>query len=467
MIHRLAIRTRVLLAYTLLFGVILSLFAALIYEAVRDERFSKLGAMLESQAEKLHSEIEEQRDRRIFPVLRDLSIIRTEGLEKERFQLFDTTGNVIVSDTLLKRLPVTVTAHVLSGKMLRQRVTVSSERYEVLWVPLEIDGPIQYVLEVAAPITEIDVEMARLRLLLLVAIPLTLLITGFAAAAISRSAFRPVTAMIHTAKAITAANLKQRIAEPEARDEMRLLATTLNDMIHRLDAAFESQKQFVADASHELRTPLTVIRSELEFAERKIQDPSAKESLVIAFAEIDRLARIAEGLLMLARMDASQFRLSLSALRLDELVIECVQAMRSTSDRKGVKLELRIESAVELEGDRERLKSVVLNLLDNAIKFSPSGEVVSLSLEAENSPWATLTVSDHGPGIAPEELPHLFKRFYQSEMARSESQGSGLGLAIVEKIVNLHGGTVSVESHVGGGASFTIRLMKHQSPGST
>ena len=458
MIQHLTIRTKLLLAYTLLFGVVLSLFAAIIYETMEDERISTLNGRLESHAEKLHSEIEEQLDRHVFPVVADLLEIRTRGLEGERFQLFDTTGRAVLTDSLLAEAPFQTAPAILSGRTLRRHVMIRGERYQVLWVPLEVNEVFRYVLEVAAPTTEIRNELSRLRLFLILAIPLLLLLTGIAGITISRSAFRPVAGMINTANRITGANLKERITEPAARDEIQLLARTLNNMMERIDAAFEGQKQFIADASHELRTPLTVIRSELEFAERTIKDPSAGESLKIAFAEIDRLSRMAEGLLMLAKMDATQFRLSKMPVRLDELLVECVQMIRSPAERKRVDLEVHVESAVELEADPARLKSVILNLLENAVKFSPEAGVIRCSLSLNGANSAVVTIHDNGPGIDEKDLPGIFKRFYQSETARSQGNGSGLGLAIVERIVQLHGGSVNVQSHPGEGTTFSVHL---------
>ena len=180
MIKRLTIRTRLLLAYTLLFGVVLSLFAALLYEAMEDERISTLNGRLESHAEKLHSEIEEQLDRHIFPVVGDLLEIRTRGLEGERFQLLDTTSAVVLPDSLLAGTPANVSLASLGGKVVRRHLMIRGERYVVLWVPLEVDGLFRYVLEIGAPMTEIENQLARLRLFLIIAIPLSLLLTGLA-----------------------------------------------------------------------------------------------------------------------------------------------------------------------------------------------------------------------------------------------------------------------------------------------
>lgn len=463
MMERWTIRTRLIFSYTLLFGIILSIFAAVIYEAAEDERISKLNGNLESHAEKLHSEIEEQVDdfhagRHSFPILQDLLAIKTRGLEGERFQLYDTAWSVIVADSLLASNERSLPASALSGKTVRMRMNIGGIRYAVLWVPLEVDETVQYVVQVGAPMTEIQAELARLRLLLIISVPFVLLLGGIAAAWITGRAFRPISSMVSTAERITGTNLQDRVPEPVARDEIQHLAKTLNGMIGRIDEAFESQRQFVADASHEIRTPLTVIRSELEFAQRAITNESAQESLRISLAEIDHLARMAEKLLMLARMDASQFKLTLQPVRIDELLVECVQLMRSSAEKKRLALDVHVDSAMEIEGDPSRLKSVLLNLIDNAIKFSPERGVVGCGLAVGDRETVTLSVSDRGPGVTESDLPHIFRRFYQSEHARASGNGSGLGLAIVDRIVRLHGGSVTVDNTPGGGCTFIVRL---------
>jgi len=460
MIRRWTIRTRLLLAYTLLFGIALSVFAWLMYETVKDERLSKLNTQLDSEAEKLHSEIEEQRDRHIFPIVSDLLSITTQGLKGERFQLYDLRGTLLIRDPLLAAATSFADAPA-DGVARRTRVLLDNVPHMILWIPLEIEGTNQYMLELAAPSNEIENDLARLAFFLIISIPVTLFLTGLAGSVISRSAFRPVSAMIDTANHITGTNLQLRIDEPSTQDEIQALARTLNSMIERIDRAFESQQQFIADASHELRTPLTVIRSELEFAQRSLTDPGALESLKIAFSELDRLARMAEGLLTLARMDASHNALKSDKVRLDELVVTAIQKMRTAADRNEVALDLHIESAIEIEGDSIRLESVFLNLLDNAIKFSPRGATVQCRLDA-GSQTATVTVADSGPGLSREDQQSIFRRFYQTESARALGTGSGLGLAIVDKIVSLHHGTIEISSEPGKGTTVSVILPRRQ-----
>jgi signal transduction histidine kinase len=290
-----------------------------------------------------------------------------------------------------------------------------------------------------------------------------LLLTALAAFFITHIAFKPITSMVHTTRSITAAKLDSRLPLPQTKDEIRELAETLNEMMERIDAAFRTQRQFVADASHEIRTPLTIIRSELEFAERNPGNAGAEKSLHIALEELERLARLTDGLLLLARLDTSGFSLKTQPVRLDELLIECVQNMQKAAMKRKVPIELHIDEAVEVSVDRDRLKSVVLNLLDNALYYSPKGGSIHLSLAILSRNAVQIIVEDSGPGIAPNDLPHIFQRFYRADTERSRENGSGLGLAIAEQVIRLHHGKITVESTLGVGSKFVVELPKQSS----
>ena len=457
MMTRLSIRTRLIAAYTLLFGVILSAFSVLIYTVVQNERFTSLRTAMESHAEKLHSEIEEQVDRGTFPRFDDLREITTEGVSGDRFRLARIDGTVVLGDSLLALLAEQSPYVSRSSVQWQFPIVAGGVPYARLAVPLEIEGHPEFFLEVAAPTSMIKQDLDRLRLLLILAVPLTLFLAGFVAAWIARAAFRPIATIIGTADRIHGGQLHARIPVPPTRDEIADLARTLNGMIARIDDAFESQQRFIADASHELKTPLTVIRSELEFALRSVTDPGGVESLQISLKEVDRLTRLAEGMLTLARLDTAQRTPVREEFRLDELLLECVQMMRGRATSRRLAFTVRVGEPAAVEGDPERIRGVILNLLDNAIKFSPEGETIACTLE-RNGDGARVTISDAGPGIPTDEIPKLFQRFYQSDDARARGEGAGLGLAIVDRIVRLHGGAAGVESHPGRGSRFYFTL---------
>ncbi len=349
----------------------------------------------------------------------------------------------------------------LAGSSEKAVVTLDRQRYRYLLIPVEIDDRIEFVLQLAAPMTGVQASMRRLITLFSIAIPTALFLTALSAYLITSIAFRPMSKMVETAKQISSRNLDERLALPKARDEVRSLGQALNDMMLRIDEAFKSQRRFVAEASHEIRTPLTIIYSELEYAKRYIKEQEAAQSIDVSLSEIDRLTQMANRLLLLAKLDASQLVLHMGSVRLDELLVESIQLVSVLASKKDIDLVLHIEKAVELQADKERLKAVLLNLLDNAIKYSPPNSRVSVSLlaDGETPGRVRIVIKDSGPGISQTELPHIFKRFYRASGARAgRAPGSGLGLAIAKQLVKLHGGGISVTSKMGEGASFIVDL---------
>jgi signal transduction histidine kinase len=453
------IKSKIIIAYTLAFGLLVAGFAMIIYESIWDSEIAKLDARLESHADKLQTELEEVHLQPGFPNLSQLDSITTDGLKGAKIRLLTMEYRVVFADPGFE---LDTRMKWNSGpSIVTQKGTVKWDhhKYRVLQWPVEVENRTQYVVQVAAPMHDIEETMDRLRLLFLIAIPGSLLLAGCAAYFITRLAFKPIMRMVGTAEKISAANLDARLELPAANDEVRQLGKALNEMIERIDKTIKAQRQFIADASHELRTPLTIIRGELESAAQSARSPSVKESLSTSLAELDRLSLMIGDLLTLAKLDAARVRLVAAPVRLDELVVECVQAARGLAKKKAVKLRVFIEEAVEISGDYEKLKSVIFNLLDNAIKFSARKSVVTVSLVlGQTTGMASVIISDHGMGIPESEQEKIFGRFYRGAQPRSSTDGSGLGLAIAQRFVELHGGRISLTSSPGRGSTFTVEL---------
>ncbi len=456
----LTIKAKIIIASTLVFGLLLGSFAYLIYESSERTELSKLDVRLESQSEKLQIEIEEQLKEQHFPDLDDLSEIRTEGLPNVLTQLYDSTGKVIIADSILSGASADLRRKGHHAHSAERTIRIRGQAYRCLWSPVEIDEQFPFVLQIAAPMTGVQASLRHLQVLFLISIPAALLITAMAAFFITKTAFRPLTAMAETAGRISASSLDQRLHIPSARDEVQSLALTLNGMMERIDTGFRSQRQFVADASHEIRTPLTIINSELEFASKTSDENALRESLLTSLSELDRLGRMVDNLVLLARLDASKVLIDRQATRLDEIVTESVQLMNRLATKKNITINLYIDEAVELSADGEGLKRAILNVLDNAVKYSLAAGEVSVSLRTRGPlPGAAyVIVEDHGPGISESELPLIFRRFFRGENARAESDGSGLGLAIAQGLVELHGGKIDLHSRLGHGTTVTIEL---------
>jgi heavy metal sensor kinase len=276
-----------------------------------------------------------------------------------------------------------------------------------------------------------------------------------------RRAMKPVDEVIKTAEQISSHNLGARVPVTPTGDELQRLSTALNNMFRRLDDAFQHNQRFMADASHELRTPLTVVQCELEAVSELTADHAqAREIVANTLEEVQRLTRIVEELFALCRLDAGEAQRESVHFDLGALVASTTDQMAVLADDKKIRIVRNVDK-VNVHGDRARLKQVAVNLLNNAINYTPAGGQVSVSVYAEQKK-AVLEVADNGIGIPAEALPHVFERFFRVDKARSrEDGGAGLGLSIVKSICLAHGGMVDVESTEGQGSRFTVRLPRN------
>lgn len=270
---------------------------------------------------------------------------------------------------------------------------------------------------------------------------------------------RPVGTMATAARRISVENLADRLERSGTGDELDQLAETFNDMLTRLEKQVAQLHQFIADAAHELRTPLAALRGNAEVAlsGRRPAD-ELRAVLADAIEEYDRLSRIADDLLLLARADAGQKLIRSARFPLDRAVVDVVDLFSPEAEERGVSLILSDRNEIWIDGDDGRLRQMLSNLLDNAIKFTPDGGTVRVSQSTSNG-MIELTVRDTGVGIAPEHLPHVFDRFYRADRARThDGGGAGLGLSICRTIVEAHGGDIRLTSRPGGGTTVSVRI---------
>jgi heavy metal sensor kinase len=276
---------------------------------------------------------------------------------------------------------------------------------------------------------------------------------------IAGRAIRPIKDISATAVKISAGDLSQRISTADAESELGQLAAVLNSTFARLDAAFVQQQQFTSDAAHELRTPVSVMLTQTQSAlNRERSAAEYRETVEACQRAAQRMRRLIESLLELARLDAGQEQLKRLKFDFSKTVNDCVLLVKPLADERSVKIHGDL-AALECVGDSERLAQVITNLLTNAIQYNQPGGEVNVKLEAREG-VALLTVSDNGQGISPEDLPRVFERFYRADKSRSTG-GNGLGLAISKAIVEAHGGTIEAASASGAGATLTVRLPIH------
>jgi heavy metal sensor kinase len=306
-----------------------------------------------------------------------------------------------------------------------------------------------------------SVDETRLRFLLIMAgvLPLGLLLAASGGWLLAHRALKPVDRMTAAARRIGAEHLSQRVDETGTGDELDNLAKTLNQMLTRLDAAFGQVRRFSADASHELQTPLTILKGELEVALRSARTQEEyRATLESALEEVDRIAHLVEGLLILARAEAGVLKMDRQEVDLAQVLEEVYLRLKPLADSHGIELQLGSTEPLRIQGDRERLQRMTSNLVDNAIKYTGAEGRVTLELARENK-WASILVSDTGIGIPIEEREHIFQAFYRTSQARSLAyRGTGLGLSIARSIAAAHGGTIQMESTPGQGSSFRVSI---------
>src|SRR5574341_1617860 len=345
-----------------------------------------------------------------------------------------------------------------SGRPIYRENTINGIHLRVLSVPLQVgDHPVA-VLQVATSLTVVDSARGNLLNILFSSAIISAGLAALGSWLVLGRTLAPLRTVTETAQAINRADdLSRRIPYTGlANDEIGSLIESFNQTLERLENLFTSQQRFLADVSHELRTPLTVIKGNVDLMRRMKQ--LDEESLSSIDQEAGRLTRLVGGLLLLAQAESGKLSLNLKAVELDTLLLEVFHEMRVLASGK-VHIKLADIDQVQVNGDRDRLKQVLLNLVGNAIQYTPQGGEVFLSL-AKIGEQARIIVRDTGPGIPAEDLPFIFERFYRAEKSRtrSKSSGFGLGLSIAQWIVENHGGTIEVESKEGQGTTFAIWL---------
>lgn len=453
-----SVRTRLTLWYATVLAMSLIAFAVLVYYAAANIFDARQDELLRSTAETVASayvqELEEENS-----VAKANEVVLAEMVFPNRYvEVVDPDGRVVAWSGNLAGHQFTIPAATL-GEARRRGAFVVLNDLRVAVVPLSPAKELGFAI-VAEPLSVVEEGLRRLRRDFLFGVPLILILASLGGYFLARKSLSPIALMNQQTHRISAENLSARLDVTNPRDEVGHLALTINALLTRVDRAFQEQRRFIADASHELRTPLAVLRGETEVAlqqERVVTE--YKQSLALIKDEAERLSRIVEDLFLLAREPVDAPSMTTETVRLDQLVAECARAASVLAAQKGLRLTLNEHlPAITVMGDDEMLKRMLLNLLDNAVKYTPEGGEVKIDLGLENGD-AQIVVTDTGIGIPAAEQPRIFDRFYRVDKARSRTLGgAGLGLSIARWILAGHGGTLSVESAPGQGSAFRVRL---------
>lgn len=459
---RLPIRMRLALWYLASFSVVLLLFGAGSFYAMRasivDEfdrdlkiRIAGIESFLDKQAasdpDKLRRELQEHGQ------------LRPGG---ELLQISDDAGNWVFRSESMRHLGIGIPTRPVAEKP--RFTTVHARRVPVRLATVAHASGRHFVIQLAQSLEESSELVEGFGWILMAAIPVVLLVSCATGYWMAGRALQPVKAITEDARVITALDISKRIAVPLADDELRKLSTTLNQMMDRLEAAFRKITQFTADASHELRTPVCIIRTtaELALADGSLQ--ASSEALLSILEESERTTCLLEDLLVLARSDST----ARSRLETVDLVAPfrdaAVQTELLASSKRLLVKVVGVEGPCWVDGNADLLRRLFLTLTDNAVKYTPAGGRITLSLIAGDNDLR-VEVKDTGVGIAAEDLPHIFERFYRADKARHRSGGAGLGLSIAEWIVRVHHASIDVASTLDAGTTFTLYFPRLRATG--
>ena len=448
-----SVRVRLTLWYVGVMLLVLGVYAGAVYTVVRNNSSQRLDDHLRDDFDWASDMLAQRPDGTIAPY------DETGEGDSPWLQVYGLNGELLYKTPEARRNPVPS-----SGALAKQAdehiVTVPnvSPPYRVMSGGARIGGrPV--VVQVARSEASIIQDQRQLLYILMLGLPAAVALAGIGGYGLARRALAPVDRMAERARSINAEQLNARLPIDNPDDELGRLATVFNETFARLESSFDRMRRFTADASHELRTPLTAIRSVGEVGLRGRRDEAAyREIIGSMLEEVDRLALLVDRLLMLSRADTGEAKLSMDIVDVRLLAEEVAEQLGVLAEEKEQSIQVRFETAPSWIGDRVVLRQALLNLVDNAIKYTPAGGSIEIRV-AQAADGTTIEVSDTGPGIPVELQSRIFDRFYRVDRARSrENGGTGLGLAIAKWAVEVNGGYLTVESAGGAGSKFRITL---------
>jgi len=465
--RKLSIGARLTLWYVVIFAVAQAAFGAGMWFILRHHLYDLVDDGLESQMEDVANFLTAQKDVSLPKLREQVAAVYVLEHSGDYFDLSTDQGDLIYRSSFLQAHPGVIASvpHPLR-RAFRDR-WVEDRPLRFILQTVQVNGR-NYFVSLGTVTDDLVETLDLFRTYLLMFAPLVLVLAGLCGHWLSRRALAPVDALVQTARGIRETNLGTRLPKLETGDELERLSDTLNEMLSRIESAFERITEFTADASHELRTPVSLIRTEAELALRRSRsDDEYKEALRHILLEAERTTVLIEQLLSLARADSAREGLNLQPIDLSLALGGTADRWRQVAAARNLSFSSRLERPdLVVMGDAEKLHTLVEILLDNAFKYTYAPGAVSLSLD-EGAEAAVITVRDSGPGIAKEEHDKIFERFYRIDKARTrDNGGAGLGLSIAQWIVGQHRGSITVESSPGEGSTFRVYLplVRHPVP---
>jgi two-component system, OmpR family, sensor kinase len=468
-----SVRWRLTMWYSLVLATILGAFAIASFEVLRRVLESRSDRFLEQTRDAFAEELRTERAEEAAPKQAIAAALQDFQFRDVFFVVLDSAYRAVGtspatahSDSALhSALDVNALARVVSGDRSRHILMLPDDEggYRVAVRTVTLDGA-PYVLAAAYARHQLREVLELVGAAYVLAIPILLLVSGAGGYFLAGRALLPVATMSRQARAISATNLHERLPVENPRDELGELATMVNGLLARLEGTFEQHRRFMADASHELRTPTAIVRAEAEIALARDSRTEAeyREALRVVQDAGHRLSRIVEDLFLLARADAGHRPPQDEPLYLDELIADVARAMQGLATRRSVHIDLAEMTEAPFTGDAELLSRMLLNLFDNAVKYSSPGTAVGVSLLANDRGYE-IRVADKGPGIPADAQDQIFERFFRVSKARSQTEksatsGAGLGLSIARWIAVVHGGTLELARSTEDGSEFLVVL---------
>jgi heavy metal sensor kinase len=480
--HFRSLRFKLTLWYVLILGILLISFSSFLYFTLSKSLHRDVDNKLRSLAELIASESSSPLSKFGFGNI-DQALETSMNLKPigKFIQVLDESGNIGRKSDNLKnvQLPISLNALKNASKgiiTLETHLSVGNTPLRIITFPVIENNQITKIVQIASSLEEVEDALNTLFIILIITVPLALMVASLGGQFLAHKALKPVDNITQTARIITSQNLNQRISPPKVKDEISRLIDTFNEMISRLDQSFRQIKQFSSDVSHELKTPLTILKGEIEVLLRKERTSQEyQQTLKSNLEEINRMSQIVEDLLLLSKADIGEVRLDKEDINLTEILNEVVVQMERLVRSKGLSLSVSNHlQDIHILGDALRIRELFINLIENGIKYTEQGGSIHITLQKENGPsmgshsgwgegekgeFAKITISDTGIGIAKNDQERIFSRFFRVDKARSrEEGGSGLGLSICKWIVEAHQGEIIVESELGKGSSFIVKL---------
>jgi two-component system heavy metal sensor histidine kinase CusS len=448
-----SLRVRLTIWYAAVVLAALLAFAGWMWWAVHRHLAINADVRIASRLQGLHSAIDTEADESTNALREELHEFAIEVPEGELTAVRGRGGRDLLRATGLPEAVLWSAPQRVIGDL-----QVGNTRYRAVRTQINVKGE-TYEFAVATSTAEADMFLAQFRLLLLGAAPMLALIAAAGGYWMSRRALSPVDRLTQAARRISLDNLEQRLQVEPTGDELERLGVTWNEMLARLDDAVQRMRRFTADASHELRTPIAVIRTSAELALRREREGQEyRQTLVNIQREAEWMTQLAEDLLLLARADSGTLQLCSAPVAIDRLTRGVTNETAPMAEVRGIALSTRLEAQdTVISGDERALHRLLTILLDNAIQYTPAQGKIEVATSLTKQA-VLVAVSNSGPGIGREDMPHIFERFYRGDPARTRQNGAGLGLAIAQSIVQAHNAAIDVESEPGEGAVFRLRL---------